>query len=93
MKIVAIIDGSRMELTGKTQVIETIVAENPLYESRVRRELKHPPAIGGTFYPEPDTALAFLALMASPRNITSRKVEVIECLDVDTIPYEEGVVY
>lgn len=93
MKVVALVRGTRIEITGKTQKIETLTAELPLYESIMKRELLHPPAMLGTFYPDPNTALAFLSVLENWKYFTKRTVEILECEDIEEIPFEEGVVY
>lgn len=93
MRIVVMVDGTKIEVSGKTQKIETLIAENPLYEKLVRQELKKPPMMAGTFRPAPDTGLGFFAILEEWEDTTKRKIEVVCCEDVDKVPSVEGVVY
>lgn len=93
MKAVAMVNGTRIEISGKTQVIDTLIAELPLYEQIMRRELKNPPVTGGTFYPEPNTGLAFMAILENWKYTTKRKIEILVNEGIEKIPSIEGVVY
>lgn len=86
------VNGTRIEISGKTQVIETLTAELPLYEQIIRRELKNPPKIA-EYSPEPNTGLAFMAILDEWKYFTKRKVEILERTDIDKIPSVEGEVY
>lgn len=92
MRAVALVNGTRIEISGKTQEIEVLKAEMPLFEQIVRRELKYPPPIAD-YRPDPNTGLAFMAILEDWERTTNRKVEVLERTDIDKIPSVEGVIY
>jgi len=92
VKAVVLVNGTRVEISGKTQEIEVLKAEMPLFEQIFRRELKEPPKIAD-YRPDPNTGLAFMAILDEMERTTNRKIELLEEEGIDKIPSVEGVIY
>lgn len=94
MRIVARIYKYRIAVSGKTQHIDKIEADDPFWVERMTLELKYPEALDEWYTPRPHTAHAFLSVIKQWKEHTERlgrvnAVEILEQEDVDPMPYDE----
>ena len=93
VRVVALVDGQRVEVSGATQQMATLKAESPLYEY-IRTGMRNPPLLaGGTYRPKQDSALAFWSVLYDWQLTCKHNVEILMHQNVATIPGEPGVVY
>lgn len=92
VRVVALVDGQRVEVSGATQQVATLKAESPLYE-HIRTGMRNPPLLAGTYRPDTDSALAFWSVLYDWQLSRKHSVEILMHQNVATIPGEPGVVY
>jgi hypothetical protein len=62
-------------------------------QERFNELLKNPPALGGTYYPLPNSLLAAYAVLQHDYFDDSRKVKIKVIGNIGEIPHEKEVVY
>jgi hypothetical protein len=92
VRVVALVDGQRVEVSGATQQMATLKAESPLYE-HIRTGMRNPPPLLGTYGPKQDSALAFVSVLHEWELTQKHQVKILVEQNIATIPGEPGVVY
>ena len=92
VRVVALVDGQRVEVSGATQQMATLKAESPLYE-HIRTGMRNPPLLAGTYRPDEDSALAFISVIERWQRTREHEVEILVEQNIATIPSEPGVIY
>jgi hypothetical protein len=92
VRVVALVDGQRVEVSGATQQMATLKAESPLYE-HIRTGMRNPPPLLGTYGPKQDSALAFVSVLHEWELTQKHQVKILVDQNIATIPGEPGVVY
>ncbi len=92
VRVVALLDGQRVEVSGATQQMATLKAESPLYEY-IRTGMRNPPPLLGTYGPKQDSALAFVSVLHEWELTQKHQVKILVEQNIATIPGEPGVVY
>lgn len=62
-------------------------------QERFNKLLKNPPALGGTYYPHPNSLLAAYAVLQQKYFDDPREVKIEVIGNIGEIPGEEGVIY
>jgi hypothetical protein len=92
VRVVALVDGQRVEVSGATQQMAMLKAESPLYE-QIRIGMLFPPPLRATYGPDTDSALAFLSVLNEWQLFGKHSVEILVVQNIAAIPSEPGVVY
>lgn len=92
MWVKALVDGKQVSISGATQQIATLEAEPYLYK-HIRTRLRRPPLFAGTYGPPVDSAQAFISILDDWNMTGNHTAKLLEYQNVETIPWEPGVIY